>query len=98
MGRPRVYDDRVSCGLRLPRELHERLTTVASEREVSVNLICIRAIERHLAGLPTLPDGRPDWGVRPPVFDEEFGLCLDPCEHPSINGTTCAVCGQEVEL
>jgi hypothetical protein len=25
--------------------------------------------------------------------DDEFGLTLDPCEHPSINGTTCASCG-----
>lgn len=33
----------------------------------------------------------PDW-----PFDDEFGLCMDPCEHPSINGTTCAACGEEV--
>lgn len=32
------------------------------------------------------------------VFDDEFGLCLDPCEHPSVNGTTCAVCGEEVDV
>lgn len=30
-------------------------------------------------------------------FDDEFGLCVDPCEHPSINGNTCAACGEEVE-
>lgn len=29
-----------------------------------------------------------------PVFDEEFGLCMDPCEHPSINGGECAACGE----
>jgi hypothetical protein len=31
-------------------------------------------------------------------FDDEFGLTMDPCEHPSINGTTCAACGEEVDL
>lgn len=25
--------------------------------------------------------------------DDEFGITLDPCEHPSINGGVCAVCG-----
>ena len=30
------------------------------------------------------------------LFDEEFGICLDPCEHASVNGTTCAACGAEV--
>lgn len=30
------------------------------------------------------------------IVDDEFGLTMDPCEHPSINGTTCAACGQEV--
>lgn len=33
-----------------------------------------------------------------PIFDDEFGMCIDPCEHPSINGTTCAGCGVEVRL
>lgn len=31
------------------------------------------------------------------AMDDEFGISLDPCEHPSINGTTCAACGEEVE-
>lgn len=30
------------------------------------------------------------------MTDEEFGITLDPCEHPSINGGVCAVCGEEV--
>lgn len=29
-------------------------------------------------------------------FDAEFGLCMNPCEHPSVNGTTCAACGETV--
>lgn len=29
-------------------------------------------------------------------FDEEFGLCMDPCEHPSANGGICAACGADV--
>jgi hypothetical protein len=32
------------------------------------------------------------------TVDEEFDITLDPCEHPSINGTTCAACGAEVVL
>jgi hypothetical protein len=36
---------------------------------------------------------REDW-----PFDDEFGLCMDPCEHPSINGGVCATCGQEVAV
>lgn len=27
------------------------------------------------------------------AFDDEFGLTMDPCEHPSINGDVCAACG-----
>lgn len=33
-----------------------------------------------------------------PVFDDEFGLCSDPCEHASVNGTECAVCGETVDV
>lgn len=29
-------------------------------------------------------------------IDDEFGITLDPCEHPSINGGVCAVCDVEV--
>jgi hypothetical protein len=28
------------------------------------------------------------------AIDDEFGITLDPCEHPSINGGVCAVCGR----
>lgn len=27
--------------------------------------------------------------------DEEFGLTMDPCEHPSVNGGVCAACGHD---
>lgn len=50
-----------------------------------------------MAANVAMPD--PIWPAPPvPVFDDEFGLTMDPCEHPSINGTTCAACGEEVEL
>lgn len=29
-------------------------------------------------------------------FEDEFGLCVDPCEHPSIEGDICAVCNEQV--
>lgn len=29
--------------------------------------------------------------------DDEFGISLDPCEHPSVNGGVCAVCGAVLE-
>lgn len=31
--------------------------------------------------------------IRASKADDEFGITLDPCEHPSINGGVCAVCG-----
>jgi hypothetical protein len=30
-------------------------------------------------------------------FDDEFGLCMDPCEHPSLLGDMCMACGETVE-
>lgn len=29
----------------------------------------------------------------PVTTDDEFGLDMDPCEHPSVNGDECAACG-----
>jgi hypothetical protein len=29
-------------------------------------------------------------------FDAEFGLCMDPCEHPSLLGDECMACGEIV--
>lgn len=48
MARPRVYGKRVSTGVRLPVELHERLTAVSIERDVSINHLMCRAIEAYL--------------------------------------------------
>jgi predicted transcriptional regulator len=47
--RPRVYDQpRVATAVRLPKQLHERIQREADERQVSVNYIVERAIERYL--------------------------------------------------
>ena len=52
MSRPKSYTDpRVNTALRLPVELHERLKAEASERDVSVNWLVTRAVERYLAAL-----------------------------------------------
>jgi predicted DNA-binding protein len=49
MPRPRVYDQpRVATAVRLPKQLHERIQREADERQVSVNYIVERAIERYL--------------------------------------------------
>lgn len=47
---------------------------------------------------PEGPDDYPGDEAIDARYDEEFGITLDPCEHPSINGTTCGACGAEVEL
>jgi predicted transcriptional regulator len=47
--RPRVYDQpRVATAVRLPKQLHQRIQRAADERQVSVNYIVERAIERYL--------------------------------------------------
>lgn len=49
MARPRVYDERrVTTALRLPESLHERLRSIAHERDVSANLIATKAIKAYL--------------------------------------------------
>lgn len=51
-GRPATYeDDRVTTAVRLPRALHDRLRATAEERDLSVNWIVNRAIERFLDDL-----------------------------------------------
>lgn len=47
-GRPREYDDRVSTSIRLPVDLHQRLSVAAEEREVSVNYLVNKAIADFL--------------------------------------------------
>lgn len=49
IGRPRVYaEPRVSTGIRLPKSLHEQLLAMADERDVSVNWLMTRALERYV--------------------------------------------------
>jgi len=55
MGRPRIYDGpRVVTAVRLPAPLRDELQTVAGEREVSVNYLVIRAVEKYLRNLPSV--------------------------------------------
>ncbi len=51
MGRPRIYDRRVSSGYRIAPELHERLLAAAAERDLSVNVLITKAIEDYLPRL-----------------------------------------------
>lgn len=49
MSRPKSYSDpRITTALRLPVDLHGRLKAEADGRDVSVNWLITRAIERYL--------------------------------------------------
>lgn len=49
MARPKIYDqERVTTALRMPKELQDRLHAAASERDVSANLLAVRAIADYL--------------------------------------------------
>lgn len=50
-GRPKMYADRVGTQVRMSKDLNERLHAAASERDVSVNLLIVRACEAYLARL-----------------------------------------------
>lgn len=53
MARPRIYEEvRVTTALRLPESTIERLREVARERDVSVNFLIVRAVDRYLEALP----------------------------------------------
>ena len=55
MARPRLYqENRVTTAVRLPEGLHQRLQEAALERDVSVNLLVMKAIERYLDQLVPL--------------------------------------------
>lgn len=57
MPRPRTYDEpRVATAVRLPASVHQRLHEVASEREVSANLLITRAVSELLERLPSAED------------------------------------------
>lgn len=48
-GRPRLADDTSRIGLRLPRELHDRLRTAAHEAGISESELAREAIDDYLA-------------------------------------------------
>ena len=53
MGRPRIYDEpRIATAVRLPVSLRDRLDTVATQREVSINYLVVRAVSDYLRRLP----------------------------------------------
>jgi predicted transcriptional regulator len=55
MARPRIYEEpRVTTAIRLPESIHDRLRTVAHERDISANLIATKAIEEYLDHLQPL--------------------------------------------
>jgi predicted HicB family RNase H-like nuclease len=57
MARPKLYEERrIPTAVRIPESLHRQLHEAAAEREVSVNLMIIRAIKNHLEHLPPLDD------------------------------------------
>lgn len=51
MSRPRQYDNRTTTAIRFPAELHERLQHEAEVRELSMNWLVNRAVERFLDDL-----------------------------------------------
>ncbi len=55
VGRP-SKGDRISMGLRIPRELHARLEQAAMERDVALNWLVTRAIEDFLPRLLPLDE------------------------------------------
>lgn len=59
MGARRGDPDRVQMGLRIPRDLHERMDAAATERDVSLNYLAARAFEVFLAQL--LPADQITW-------------------------------------
>jgi predicted HicB family RNase H-like nuclease len=53
MARPRVYEEeRVTTAVRIPRTTHQRLRAEAMQRDVSVNYLIVRAVERYFEDLP----------------------------------------------
>ena len=53
MPRPRTYEEpRVATAVRLPESIHRRLHDAASDRDVSANLLVIRAVSELLDRLP----------------------------------------------
>jgi hypothetical protein len=56
MARPKVYEEqRITTAVRLPESTHGKLREAARERDVSVNYLIVRAVDRYLGSLPS-PD------------------------------------------
>ena len=54
MARPRTYEEpRVATAVRLPESIYRRLHDAASDRDVSANLLVIRAVSELLDRLPS---------------------------------------------
>jgi predicted HicB family RNase H-like nuclease len=57
MARPKVHQgDRITTAVRIPRELHDRLRQAADDRQVSVNLLLVKALEDYLGRLIPLEE------------------------------------------
>jgi predicted HicB family RNase H-like nuclease len=53
MARPKVYEEqRITTAVRLPKSTHQKLREEARERDVSVNYLIVRALERYFGALP----------------------------------------------
>jgi predicted HicB family RNase H-like nuclease len=49
MGRPKKYtQERATTAIRMPKELHQRLQEAAAERDISANLLAVKAIASYL--------------------------------------------------
>lgn len=57
-GRPSM-GRRVRTVVRIPENLHARLDATATERDVSINYLVVRSIERYLDAMPPLPEAQP---------------------------------------
>jgi predicted HicB family RNase H-like nuclease len=48
MGRPTIYEERVSMSLRVPKATQERIHAAAAERGVSANWLILHLVEHGL--------------------------------------------------
>jgi len=66
MTRPKTYAEaRVATAVRLPASVHHRLQAAARDRDVSANLLVIRAVTEFLDRLPSAAEAiaQPDGGL-----------------------------------
>lgn len=87
MGRPRVSDEkRIATAVRLPESIHRRLHRVATERDVSANLLVTKAVSDYLERLPSTegsldPQGPQTRASRNP----QAGAATGTATHPGLN-------------